>query len=97
MDIIDISIKYQRFWFQQNKPLAGSPVESHLRWGCKATFNRAGKPENDHSGALNDDPCRRQTSHDAEGQFMTSGGQLMTGKDKCYRHKILGVRRRAKN
>jgi len=36
-------------------------------------------------------------AHDAEGQFMTSEGQLMTEKDKCYRHKTLGVRRRAKN
>ena len=27
--------------------LAGSPVEYHLRWGCRATFNRAGMPEND--------------------------------------------------
>ena len=46
-----------------NRALAGSPVESHLRWGCKATFNwarHAGKrqlmtpggrfmPENDKS------------------------------------------------
>ena len=29
--------------------LDSSPVEFHLRWGCKATFNRAGKPENDPS------------------------------------------------
>jgi hypothetical protein len=41
--------------------------------------------------------CQRQTSHDAEGQFMTSEGQLMTEKDKSYRHKALGVRRRANN
>ena len=33
-----------------------SPVESHLRWGCKVTFNWAGKPENDRSGAQNDPP-----------------------------------------
>jgi hypothetical protein len=30
--------------------------------------------------------CLRQTSHDAEGQFMTPGGQIMTERDKCYRH-----------
>jgi hypothetical protein len=40
---------------------------------------------------------QRQTSHDEKGQLMTSEGQLMTEKDKCYRHKTLGVRRRAKN
>ena len=29
--------------------LDNSSVKFHLRWGCKATFNRAGKPENDPS------------------------------------------------
>jgi len=36
--------------------LASSPVESHLRWGCRATFNWASKPENDSSRPQEDPP-----------------------------------------
>jgi len=52
---------YEKESMPEADKLASSPVESHLRWGCRATpmkftsyfigqaFNWASKPENDQS------------------------------------------------